>query len=326
MFNYTIPQWFLIFFIYCFLGWLWECLYVSYQEKKLVNRGFMHGPFLPIYGCGAILLLKIAGPFGLAWWKIYIIGMVFCTIMEYITGALMERLFHVRYWDYTEEPFNFKGHICLGVSLAWGAVAIFINAFIHRPVDQFVLFLPGPVVDSIVNALMIIFAVDFTLSFIEAMDLKSFLEQLSHSNETIKMIQQKMDSLYSVMEAGMQGFTDKFRDENKQNQSTKKKYFERVMEWSKQEKMGQLVELRDRIAGYLKREEVDVDELKTLDKQLLREEIKIENRSEKEFRHLTGLLRRNPKAVSRRHKNELDELMKLNKNTKNQKSSKKNNK
>jgi uncharacterized membrane protein len=286
----------------------------------------MHGPFLPIYGCGAILLLKIAGPFGLAWWKIYIIGMVFCTIMEYITGALMERLFHVRYWDYTEEPFNFKGHICLGVSLAWGAVAIFINAFIHRPVDQFVLFLPGPVVDSIVNALMIIFAVDFTLSFIEAMDLKSFLEQLSHSNETIKMIQQKMDSLYSVMEAGMEGFTDKFRDENKQNQSTKKKYFERVMEWSKQEKMGQLVELRNRIAGYLKREEVDVDELKTLDEQLLREEIKIENRSEKEFRHLTGLLRRNPKAVSRRHKNELDELMKLNKNTKNQKSSKKNNK
>ena len=87
--------------------------------------------------------------------------------------------------------------------------------------------------------------------------------------------------------------------------------------------MGQLVELRNRIAGYLKREEVDVDELKTLDEQLLREEIKIENRSEREFRHLTGLLRRNPKAVSSKHKNELDELMKLNQSSKNKRMKKK---
>lgn len=323
MFNYTIPQWFLIFFIYCFLGWLWECLYVSCKEKKIVNRGFMHGPFLPIYGCGAILLLKIAGPFGLVWWKIYFIGMISCTSMEFITGKLMEKLFHVRYWDYSNEPLNFKGHICLGVSMAWGAVAIFLNAFIHRPVDQLVLSVPEPIVESLVNGVMIIFAVDFTLSFIEAMDLKSFLEQLSHSNEIVKIIQSKMDTVYSAMEAGMEGFTDKFRDENKQNQPVKKKYFERVMEWSKQEKMGQLVELRNRIAGYLKREEVDADELKTLDEQLLREEIKIENLSEKEFKHVTGLLRRNPYAVSSRHKKELDELMDLNKNTKKKNTKKK---
>lgn len=313
MYNYTIPQWFLIFFVYCFLGWVWECLYVSFREKKIVNRGFMHGPFLPIYGCGAILLLKIAGPFGLVWWKIYLIGMVSCTLMEFLTGLVMERLFHVRYWDYSEEPLNFKGHVCVGVSMAWGAVAIFLNAFIHRPVDLFVLAMPETVVESLVNALMIIFAVDFTLSFVEAMDLKSFLEQLSHSNETVKTIQSKIDELYIAVEAGVEGLTEKFREESKNSPSSKKKYFERVMEWSKQEKLGQMVELRNRIANYLKKEEVDQDEWKNLDEQLLREEIKFESRSEKEYRHLTGLLRRNPNAVSSKHKSELAELMRLNK-------------
>lgn len=314
MYDYTIPQWCLIFFIYSFLGWVWECLYVSGQERKWVNRGFMHGPFLPIYGVGAVLLLKVAGPFGLDWWKIYLIGMVSCTIMELFTGLLMERIFQVRYWNYSDEPLNIKGHVCLGVSMAWGAIAIFLNAFIHKPVEKLVFMIPDALAKTTVDMIIIIFVVDFALSFIEAMDLKTFLEQLSQSNEVVRGIQQKIDTLYAAVEAGVEGFAEKFKDDKSDIVPDKKKYFERVMEWSKQEKVGQMVELRNRIASYLKKtdeDKLDNDELKTFDEQLSREEIKFQNKSEREYRRLAGLLRRNPNAVSKRHKNELSELLKL---------------
>ena len=316
MYDYTIPEWGLIFFIYSILGWVWECLYVSGQQRKWVNRGFMHGPFLPIYGAGAVLLLKVAGPFGLDWWKIYLIGMISCTLMELVTGILMESVLQVRYWNYSDEPLNIKGHVCLGVSLAWGSIAIFLNAFIHKPIEKLIFIIPDALIETTVDIILIIFVIDFTLSFIEAMDLKTFLEQLSQSNEVVRGIQQKIDSLYAVVEAGVENLTEKFKEDKSEPLPEKKRYFERVMEWSKQEKVGQMVELRHRIANYIKKAdneeaEVDKDELKTFDEQLFREEIKFETKSEREFRRLAGLLRRNPNAVSKRHENELSELMKL---------------
>lgn len=318
MYDYTIHQWCLIFFIYSIIGWIWECLYVSAQQKKWVNRGFMHGPFLPIYGVGAVLLLKVAGPFGLDWWKIYLVGMITCTAMEFVTGLLMESIFQVRYWNYADEPLNIKGHVCLGVSMAWGAIAIFLNAFIHKPVESLIFSMSDSLIETTVELLIIVFAIDFTLSFIEAMDLKTFLEQLSQTNEVVRGIQQKFDNLYAVVEAGVEGLTGKFKEDKSDIVPEKKKYFERLMEWSKQEKVGQMAELRNRISTYLKKtnsdtinNDQDEEELKTFEKQLFREEAKLENKSEREFRRLAGLLRRNPNAVSKRHKNELSELLKL---------------
>lgn len=321
MYDYTIHQWCLIFFIYSIMGWIWECLYVSARQKKWINRGFMHGPFLPIYGVGAVLLLKVAGPFGLDWWKIYLIGMISCTVMEFVTGLLMESFFQVRYWNYSHEPLNIKGHVCLGVSMTWGAVAIFLNAFIHRPVEKLIFNMSDALIETSVELLIIVFVIDFTLSFIEAIDLKNFLEQLAQSNEVVRGIQQKIDELYAVVEAGVEGLAEKFKEDKSEIGPEKKKYFERLMDWSKQEKVGQMAELRNKISTYLKKtnsEKVDNDkigvneeELKTFEEQLFREEIKLENKSEREFRRLAGLLRRNPNAVSKRHKNELSELLKL---------------
>jgi len=321
MYDYTIHQWFLIFFIYSIMGWIWECLYVSARQKKWVNRGFMHGPFLPIYGVGAVLLLKVAGPFGLDWWKIYLVGMIACTAMEFVTGLLMESIFQVRYWNYADEPLNIKGHVCLGVSMAWGAIAIFLNAFIHKPVENLIFSMSDSLIETTVELLVIVFAIDFTLSFVEAMDLKTFLEQLSQTNEVIRGIQQKFDNLYAVVEAGVEGLAGKFKEDKLEIVPEKKKYFERLMEWSKQEKVGQMAELRNRISTYLKKTNADTnnhdqdgvneEELKTFEEQLFREEVKLENKSEREFRRLAGLLRRNPNAVSKRHKNELSELLKL---------------
>ena len=118
MYSYTIVQWLFFFYFYCFVGWCIESAYVSVRTRKLTNRGFMRGPFLPLYGSGAIMMLVVSMPFQDNILMVYAAGCVGATVLEYVTGVIMEALFKVRYWDYTKNKFNFQGHICLGTSLS----------------------------------------------------------------------------------------------------------------------------------------------------------------------------------------------------------------
>ena len=113
MYVYTPGQWALLFFFYCFCGWVWESCYVSARQRQWVNRGFLHGPLLPIYGSGAIIILFVTLPVADNLWLVYVLGMLAATLLEYVVGAVMEQLFKVRYWDYTKQPCNLHGYICL---------------------------------------------------------------------------------------------------------------------------------------------------------------------------------------------------------------------
>lgn len=142
------------------------------------KQGFLHGPFLPIYGSGAIVIListiavKDIVPL------VFLFGMVSSTILEFCTGCCMENLFGVRYWDYSNLPLNFKGHICFFISLAWGAFSIFLVCVIHKPIEAAVLMIPRTIADIIAVVLAIYMAADFAVSINEAMDLKATLENL----------------------------------------------------------------------------------------------------------------------------------------------------
>ena len=135
-YQYDIIQWLLFFYIYCFFGWCIESAYVSIHKKKFVNRGFMRGPFLPLYGSGAVIMLFVTMPVRDNLALTYLFGAIGATILEYITGACMEALFKVRYWDYSDKPFNIHGYVCLGTTLAWGFLTILMVRFIHEPVEQ----------------------------------------------------------------------------------------------------------------------------------------------------------------------------------------------
>ena len=134
MHFYTTGQWVLLFFFYCFCGWVWESCYVSACKRQWVNRGFLHGPLLPIYGSGAIIILFVTLPVEQDLRLVFLLGMIAATVLEYVTGAEMERLFKVRYWDYSHHRFNLNGHICLTSSLAWGFFSILLVRFIHPPI------------------------------------------------------------------------------------------------------------------------------------------------------------------------------------------------
>ena len=121
-FGYTPAQWALFFFLYSFLGWIWESGYVSLREKRWMNRGFLNGPLLPIYGFGAVFILLFTLPVAANPLLVFLMGMAGATLLEYVTGSFLENTFHVRYWDYSMYRWNLHGHICLAASLCWGGV------------------------------------------------------------------------------------------------------------------------------------------------------------------------------------------------------------
>ena len=142
MYTYTWYQWLTFFYLYCFFGWIFESTYVSLKQKRFVNRGFLRLPMLPLYGSGAVMMLWVSLPFQDSLTLTYISGVIGATALEYVTGYVMERLFKVRYWDYSNQPFNIHGYICLSSSIAWGFLTIFMTHLIHKPIARAVLAMP----------------------------------------------------------------------------------------------------------------------------------------------------------------------------------------
>lgn len=177
MIFYKISQWILIFFIYSFLGWVWESTYKSLQQRKLVNRGYLSGPWVPIYGFGALLILFTTLPFKQNQPMIFLVGMVCASIFEFLVGYGMEKILHARYWDYSRIPLNIQGYIALPVSILWGFFSLFLVNVIDMPISHFVYRIPIHLVIVIDVILVIIFLTDFILSTIQALDLKKVLKQ-----------------------------------------------------------------------------------------------------------------------------------------------------
>ncbi len=198
MYHYTAIQWLFFFYFYCFFGWIFESTFVSVKSKKFVNRGFMRGPFLPIYGSGAIMMLVVSMPFQENLFLTYIAGCVGATVLELVTGVVMEALFKVRYWDYSNQKFNYKGHICLSSTIAWGFLTILMTEFLHKGVEKIVFAIPGILVSVITVILTICITIDFTLSFKAALDLRDVLVGLEKAKEEMERIQKRLDVIIAI--------------------------------------------------------------------------------------------------------------------------------
>ncbi len=201
MIQYKAFQWLFFFYFYCFFGWCFESAYVSFKSRKLVNRGFMRGPFLPLYGSGAIMMLIVSMPFQDNVILTYLAGVAGATVLEYITGVTMEALFKVRYWDYSNQRFNFQGHICLSSSIAWGFLTILMTRVVHRPVEQFVMSIPGNVLFPLTMLLTVYIVVDFTLSFKAAIELRDLLVKMQKVKDEVERLQRRLDVIIAFSNA-----------------------------------------------------------------------------------------------------------------------------
>lgn len=201
--QYSMEQWVFFFYLYCLLGWCFETTYVSLRLGRFVNRGFMRGPFLPIYGSGSIMMLIVSSPFtGMAVPQrlifTYLAGCIGATALEYVTGVTMEALFKVRYWDYSNKPFNFQGHICLSSTLAWGMFTVLMTEYWHKPFERFVLAIPSGVLSPVTIALTAVISADFMLSFKAALDLRDVLVRMEKVHQDMARMQKRLDVLIAL--------------------------------------------------------------------------------------------------------------------------------
>lgn len=282
MYHYSLQQWLLFFYIYCFFGWCWESCYVSAKKRKWVNRGFLKGPFLPIYGFGALAVLIATLPVRSMPVLVYVFGLIGATLLELVTGICMERLFHVRYWDYSNQKFNFKGHICIGSSIAWGFFSLAMIYGFHKPVESFVTGLPYWFSNGVSFVLTAVFAADFAVSFKTAMELRDILDGIERMKAEMKRLQRRAE----VIETFLALEAEKRSEERMKN----------IEEWK-----DELEELkRDFKAGLKGRKEDIAAELHDIRQrqQLYGSRLKIERRRNKAVEHM---LKRNPTAASRKY-------------------------
>lgn len=172
---YHILSWFIV---YSFMGWIWESCYVSAKSKKWVNRGFVSGPFVTIYGVGAVTVYVILRPMAGNIIELYFAGVAVATILEYVTGVLMEAIFHTNWWDYSNKKFNFQGKICLGSSIAWGFFTLILFYVFQPVVGDLVEKVPRKIGTVLVYVWLAGYTVDFAFSAAAAFDLRSKMKKL----------------------------------------------------------------------------------------------------------------------------------------------------
>ena len=193
MFIYQPSQWLFLFFFYSFFGWCFESAYVSIMEKHLVNRGFMRGPFLPLYGSGGIMMLVVSKPYYDNLVLVFIAGCIGATALEYVVGVTMEALFKVRYWDYSHKKFNFQGHVSLESSIAWGVCTVIFTHYLQIPIEKIILSIPYNFLTVFTVILTFIESCDFMLAFKTALDLKDVLSYMDIAKTEMAKMQKRLD-------------------------------------------------------------------------------------------------------------------------------------
>lgn len=161
---HTILVQFVYFVLYSFLGWVCETIYCSIDDKKFVNRGFLNGPFCPIYGTGALLVIDIFMKYKDDLLVLFILSVVITSIVEYITSYLLEKIFNLQLWDYSTYSFNLNGRVCLKNSFLFGVLAILAVEVIHPAVEGFLSRLPAWFLITFTGTLVVYFICDVVIT------------------------------------------------------------------------------------------------------------------------------------------------------------------
>lgn len=175
--TYTISMLFLLFIIYSFLGWCMEMVVCYIATKEWVNRGFLIGPICPIYGCGCLLMILLLEKYLKDPFVLFVMAMLLCSLLEYFTSYLMEKLFKARWWDYSHKKYNINGRICLDNILAFGILGLLMMYLIN----PFVVKMLGYVSLNIINIVTIVIAVIFVIDNVISLKVISSFKTVAKS-------------------------------------------------------------------------------------------------------------------------------------------------
>ena len=178
----------LLFFIYSFLGWCVEVAFVAVTAGKVTNRGFLNGPVCPIYGCGMIGVLLALLPVEKNVWLLFLGGMVICSAVELFGGWILDKIFHMRWWDYSDKKFNIGGYVCLAFSFMWGMAVVFAVKFVHHPIMAVVKKIPFQIQIIIVVVCGAVFVVDMIVTLKNLIGINKSLGQLDKLAESLHTV------------------------------------------------------------------------------------------------------------------------------------------
>ncbi len=177
----------LMYFLYSSIGWTVECTYRSLGERRIINSGFLYGPMCPIYGTGALVFEILVKPFAAHWWAVLLLGILFADAVEYLTSYLMEKLFHARWWDYSNEFLNINGRICFKHTCYWALFSVLYVYFISPIYDYALSFVPMNVRHILVYVILAIFAVDLILTVKAVINIQQFMSKLDALRQNVNM-------------------------------------------------------------------------------------------------------------------------------------------
>ena len=177
---------FWIFFLYAFLGWCTEVSYAALVTGTFVNRGFLNGPVCPVYGFGVVIVLNCLTPLADNLLLLFLGSVALTSALEWFTGFVLEKLFHQRWWDYSDEPFNLSGYVCLRFSIAWGFACMFVVKLLHPTVLLFIRLIPKPLGVVLLFVLGTGMAVDLTATVATIVKLNRRLARIDELATKIK--------------------------------------------------------------------------------------------------------------------------------------------
>jgi uncharacterized membrane protein len=197
-----IEKYFLWFMIYSILGWIYETLICSAEQQKFINRGFLNGPYCPIYGCGAIIdiifLENIRN-----YIILFLAGMFLTCSLEYFTSWGMEKLFHARWWDYSDRKLNINGRVCLLGGVVFGTFSVILIKFLHLITSWFTYKISEPVLLILSLILFISILVDAVYTVARFAKFEKKLKKLTNGmdNAIQTANQYKKVILYKISES-----------------------------------------------------------------------------------------------------------------------------
>ena len=178
----NVSVYFILFIIYAMIGWCIEIINGLIQTKKFVNRGFLIGPYCPIYGVGGILITLLLSKYYNDPIVLFFMGIAVCGILEYLTSYIMEKIFKARWWDYSKRKFNINGRICLETIIPFGLLGCFI-IYISNP---FFINLINKMNKNTINIIAIVLLADLIVTIIKVKNIKMTLKKVEEINKEIK--------------------------------------------------------------------------------------------------------------------------------------------
>ncbi|WP_343207937.1 putative ABC transporter permease [Anaerolentibacter hominis] len=186
--EYSIYELLCFFIIYAFLGWCSEVAFAALRTGKFVNRGFLNGPVCPIYGFGVVIVVICLTPLKENVLLLFIGAALLTSALEFVTGFVLEKVFHDKWWDYSERPFNIMGYVCLEFSIMWGLACILIMDAFHPIVTKFVRMIPFRLGVVLAVICLSAFLVDCLVTVTTIMKLQKHLRLLNEISGRLKVI------------------------------------------------------------------------------------------------------------------------------------------